>query len=332
MLKSCFKRFVINSTLLLFFFNMKIDNHIAQLLYRYQCVTVPGFGAFLTQILSAEVNQFNNTFLPPRKVISFNALLKNNDGLLANYIAESNKISYEMAVMLIENAVVDWKQTLANNKSIAIEKIGVLIANKNGNLVFEPAKDANFLTTSFGLSEFALGTIQRNAIASEKKLLVDVKSAPLEISYQPKSNFLKYAAAVTIGLGTFALIGNNIYNKKIATQNQLVQLEVQKEVHQKIQEATFVIPNPFEKSNVAIAESEMAFHIVAGKFRNLKNAERLTQKLSKLGYKPHVLGKDNDGLSQVIFGSYPSFGTAQKALDSIQKNENPEAWILIKKL
>lgn len=311
---------------------MKIDNHIAQLLYRFQCVTVPGFGAFLTQILSAEVNQFNNTFLPPRKVISFNALLKNNDGLLANHIAESNNISYEVAVMLIENAVADWKQTLANNKSTVLEKVGVLTVNKNGNLVFEPAKDSNFLATSFGLNEFVLGAIQRNTIASEPKLPIEVKSAPLEISYQPKSNFLKYAAAVTIGLGTFGLIGNNIYNKKIATQNQLVQLEVQKEVHQKIQEATFVISNPFESSNVSIAEADMAFHIVAGKFRNLKNAERLTQKLSKLGYKPHVLSKDNDGLSQVIFGSYPSFGMAQMALDSIQKNENPEAWILIKKL
>jgi hypothetical protein len=37
-------------------------------------------------------------------------------------------------------------------------------------------------------------------------------------------------------------------------------------------------------------------------------------------------------LSQVIFGSYPTFGTAQLALESIQKNENPDAWILIKKL
>ena len=311
---------------------MKIDNHIAQLLYRFQCVTVPGFGAFLTQILSAEVNQFNNTFLPPRKVISFNALLKNNDGLLANHIAESNNISYETAVMMIENSVADWKRALENNKSMVIEKIGTLTANKSGNLIFEPAKDSNFLATSFGLNEFALGAIQRNAIAAETKVLFDVKPAPLEVSYPSKSNFLKYAAAVTIGLGTFALIGNNIYNKKIVTQNQLVQFEVQKEVHQKIQEATFVISNPFENCDVSVPESEMAFHIVAGKFRNLKNAERLTQRLRKIGYKPQVLDKDHDGLSQVIFGSYPSFGKAQMALDSIQKNENPEAWILIKKL
>ena len=84
---------------------MKIELYIAQLLYRYQCVTIPGFGAFLTEIQSAKLNESTNSFSPPKKMIAFNANLKNNDGLLANHIALAEKTSYEYAVSKIQYEV-----------------------------------------------------------------------------------------------------------------------------------------------------------------------------------------------------------------------------------
>ena len=41
---------------------MKIEQYISQLLYRYQCVTVPGFGAFLTEFQSAQLDKTNVSF------------------------------------------------------------------------------------------------------------------------------------------------------------------------------------------------------------------------------------------------------------------------------
>jgi hypothetical protein len=58
---------------------MNIEPYIAQLLYRYQCVTVPGFGAFLTEI--NRLSGLKSIHFSPKKMISFNANLKNNDGL-----------------------------------------------------------------------------------------------------------------------------------------------------------------------------------------------------------------------------------------------------------
>ncbi|MEO0060366.1 MAG: hypothetical protein RLZZ312_2013 [Bacteroidota bacterium] len=311
---------------------MKIDLYISQLLYRYQCVTVPGFGAFLTTFYSAEVNEFTNTFSAPRKLISFNALLQNNDGILANHIVENQKISYENAILIIENAVTEWQQLLQGQKTISISKIGILSENKNQKIVFEPLPNTNFLMSSFGLNQFISQDIARICKSDVIKDPQTIFEPKLDIIHHSKPNYLKYAASVAIGLGAFGFVGNSFYNQHVAAKNQIVQLEVQKEVQQKIQQATFVIPNPLDYVNANIPESEMVFHIVAGKFRNLKNAKRLTSKLQKLGFKPQVLAKDPDGLSQVIFGSYPTFGTAQLALESIQKNENPDAWILIKKL
>jgi len=80
---------------------MQLENYISDLLYRYDCVTVPEFGAFLTNRVSAKVHASTNSFYPPKKVLSFNEQLKNNDGLLANYIAEVEKIPYAVATAKI---------------------------------------------------------------------------------------------------------------------------------------------------------------------------------------------------------------------------------------
>ena len=82
---------------------MTLANHINDLLYRYECVIVPGFGGFITNEISASVNHYTHTFHPPMKQISFNSNLQNNDGLLANYISSIENISFNEALNLINN-------------------------------------------------------------------------------------------------------------------------------------------------------------------------------------------------------------------------------------
>ena len=46
---------------------MQLEKHISELLYRYECVTVPGFGAFLTHYKSARLDVSQHAFYPPHK-------------------------------------------------------------------------------------------------------------------------------------------------------------------------------------------------------------------------------------------------------------------------
>ena len=89
---------------------MLIQGYIKELLFKHECVTIPNFGAFLTRSIST-IN-INNVFYPPRKNVSFNSLLKSNDGILAHFMAQKKKISYEQALRLIEKEVIIWKQRL----------------------------------------------------------------------------------------------------------------------------------------------------------------------------------------------------------------------------
>lgn len=312
---------------------MKIEHYIAQLLYRYQCVSVPGFGAFLTEIQPAQL--LEDAFYPPKKQVSFNFHLKNNDGLLASHIALSEKISYEQAVQKIEENVSDWKTSLQLFQPITLKNIGELTLNTENNLVFRPVDSINYLTASFGLSQFVSPKVQREIYQQEVEALEE--KAPIIFTPERRSKqvYLKYAAIFVVGLGLISVFGNQYYNnyqEQIATETMMVEKSVQKQVENKIQEATFFIETPLPAVKLNIKEDKFSYHIVAGAFRNEENADKVFKKLSSKGFKAKRISVTRHGLHPVIYGSFATYAEAQKEMTKIQKTENKEAWLLIQDL
>jgi nucleoid DNA-binding protein len=315
---------------------MKIEHHISQLLYRYQCVTVPGFGAFLTEIKSAQLVEISNTFYPPKKVISFNVNVKNNDGLLANHIAQTERLSYAEAVEQIEDAVQNWKKELHTSNSVSIKNIGKLSLNTENNIIFEPLESLNYLTDAFGLASFISPPVKREVYKKEVEVLEEktpIQFTPEKRGAQP---WLKYAAIFAVGLGMAGFFGNQWYNKKIATETLLVEKAVQQKIESKIQQATFFIENPISSVSLTLdetsAEEAMNYHVVAGAFRNEANAIRATQDLINLGYKAKKLDANKHGLFPVLIGSYPTMEAASDAKISAQNTHTKDAWILIQEI
>lgn len=311
---------------------MNIQPYIAQLLYRYQCVTVPGFGAFLTEIQSAQWVESANSFFPPKKLISFNANLKNNDGLLANHIAQSEKTSYEYAVSAIQYEVLTWKIALEANGMFTIKNIGDISLNADGNLVFTPADQANYLSSSFGLTSFVSPAVKREIFEQKMEALEETKVIALDTEERTGSSYLKYAAIFILGLSLTASVGYSVYQNQITSETVLVETAVQKQVQNKIQEATFFIKNPLPAVTLSIKENKMSYHVVAGAFREEKNAQKIFERLSKLGYKAKRIAPNKYGLFPVLYGSYSTIGEAEKAKKEIQEKDNPEAWLLIQSL
>ena len=314
---------------------MKIELYIAQLLYRYQCVTVPGLGAFLTEIQSAQLNESSNSFFPPKKMISFNANLKNNDGLLANHIAQAEKTSYEYAVSAIQYEVFNWKKALEENGVYAIKNVGDLCLNGDSNILFTPYDQTNYLTNSFGLSPFVSPLVKRE-IFEQKIQAIEEKEPIVLIPETRRMNpYLKYAAIFVLGLGITGSVGYPLYQNQIATQTTLVETAVQKQVQNKIQEATFFIKSPIPAVTLSVksaAEVKMSYHIMAGVYREEKNAQKTFNQLIRLGYKARRIAPNRHGLFPVLYGSYVTIADAEKAKKEIQKKHNPEAWILIQSL
>lgn len=307
---------------------MRMEQYISQLLYRHQCVIVPGFGGFLTEFQSAKLVESTHTFYPPKKMISFNFQLKNNDGVLANYITKVEKISFEKATEQIENEVKEWKLILQNQQSLLLNQIGKLTLNVEGGLVFEPIDTLNYLTDAFGLTSIVSPPVKRALLSLEPEPKEE-KPVIVLLNEKQRPNWIKYAAVTVVGLGISGFFVNQWHQTKIA--NDLLQVEkaVQKKVEQKIQQATFFIDNPISSVSLTVAEEQKNYHIVAGAFRELKNAEKAVASLQKLGYNSRQIKPNKHGLHQVVYNSYSSLEEAQQALGEIKANHNKEAWLLV---
>jgi hypothetical protein len=309
---------------------MQIEKHISDLLYRYQCVTVPGFGAFLTEIIPAHVTGSASSFFPPKKVVSFNANVKNNDGLLANHVALQEKMSYELAVIKINEVVNEWSYLLQNRNRVVVKNIGEISVNNELNWVFEPANTVNYLTDAFGLSSFVSPEITREVLKQQVEALEE--RAPIIFTPQRKRNYsyLKYAAVFTVMLGAGTFGYKMYYDQQILEQTLIVEKKVQEKVQQQIQEATFVLSNPIPAVELALPEEKLPYHLVAGAYRSEENANKAIAELLAAGFdKAKMLPINKHDLYPVVFASFKTLKEAQAKRKAIQKSHSAEAWLLI---
>lgn len=308
---------------------MMIEKHISALLYRYQCVIVPNFGAFITESVSAKINDLSGTIAPPKKLLSFNSLLKTNDGLLANHIALEEQISYDEAKHLIDLQVQKWTADLKSNQEIYLKNIGEIKLNIEGKMIFEPLGSTNYLTSSFGLSPIVAKIVEQSTSIEKQKTIVYPKSR--------SKQWMGYAAGFLLCAGLLGSVYQ--YQKEYryyTNQSLAVEREVQEKVQQELQQATFYIQAPeiIETSQEiiekAITPSSKPYHIVAGAFRTEAKAKILTEELKKKGY-PNAtyISKSPKGMKNVVYNSYETAEAAQKELQRIISTVNKDAWIFI---
>lgn len=317
---------------------MRLEQYISDLLYRYECVIVPEFGAFLTQRKGAQLHETTNAFYPPSKVVSFNAQLTSNDGLLAHYIADILSISYDEATAKVVSATKDWKQQLQQSEAIVLKNIGDLSMNTEGNIQFNPSYHLNYLTTSFGLSSFVSPSISREVVLTtipeEKETEVlekETEKAPIAlVQDKPKYRFpWRYASAAAVVLFAVSVFGFREYQSQ---QQLTAQNKAQETVTQKIQQATFFNTNPSELPSITltVAKEIQHYHVVAGAFRVAENADKKISQLQAKGFEnASLLGQNKYGLHQVSYASFSTREEAVVALNNIKRNEAPEAWLLV---
>ena len=301
---------------------MNLANYINDLLYRYDCVIIPNFGGFVTNKIGAKIDESSSIFSPPSKQITFNSHLNVNDGLLANYIASSENISFEKASNAIALSVIKW-QTELQTKSLEIGTIGVLTLNENGKIIFEPNIKVNYLSESFGLASVESSSIERHQEIVKPLIPVVEKQEKKGIP-----TFIKYAAAAAILL-TLGLTANNAYQQD---KQQTLLANQEKALEKKIQAATFVISNPLPTIELnVVKEIAKPYHVVAGAFQIPENAEKKVNQLKEQGYNASVLGANKWGLIEVAFNSFADRNDAINNLYKIQETVSKDAWLLVKK-
>ena len=317
-----------------YFYLMEMENYISDLLYRYECVTVPGLGSFLAHAVPATHNTGSHTFFPPRKRLSFNRQISENDGLLGNYISKVENITYERALTQIRAYTRYVHNELDSGKEVVVAQVGTLsrmTENPSTNrlqegekILFEPDKSVNYLSDSFGLSTMVASSINRE---------IPPKQEPIPLIEKKRSSpeWMKYAAIGFLAVGLSGTLGY-LHLEGVESYNVAEKQKAEKKLENRIQQATFVIDSPLPTITVNAFKPEGKYHLVAGAFRNAENAEKYVGKLRDKGYKARQIGANRFGLYQVVYNSYTDPKVALSALREVRKKDNAGAWMLVQEL
>lgn len=152
----------------------ELSDIIGVLLLRNNCVVIPEFGGFVAKVVSAQIDVAKGVITPPKKALSFNKNLNNNDGLLISTLAQERKISFDEASEIVSSKVREIKSTLNKGERVHFQNVGFLFTNKAGAISFEQDRFFNLLLSSYGLSNV-------HFVAEEK-----VESAPEKLEKKTK--------------------------------------------------------------------------------------------------------------------------------------------------
>lgn len=133
-----------------------VQNHIKELLYEQDCVVIPDFGGFVTSFECAQIEKSQRYISAPQKWLAFNALLKSDDGLLANFIASQEKVSREDANIKIKSFVEQVRTSIRKEAHFYMDNLGTFTENEEAKMQFQPYTNGNFFGESFGMGNLSL--------------------------------------------------------------------------------------------------------------------------------------------------------------------------------
>lgn len=345
----------------------KIEQYIAELLYKHECVIVPQFGGFVARHLPASISNDGALISPPSKSILFNKNLQNNDGLLVNFIMEAQGLSYNEANEQVIKFAHNCSSSLQSKQRLEIHGVGVLFLNAEHSIQFEPQADVNYLIESFGLF-----SVNAEEIVSQKAEKI-IELSDRKVVVEKENNSKKYLriaaislAAPMLALGIFFSLSNkqmkNTVTSAFGISTESASYEKSNYKNSAYTYTAKPAPNVIVDANgyagIALAENDYVFvnvsdtvaadktvvkkvlhhvvknnnaigkyKIVVGCFSVEENAQRLVNTLHDRNIDASITGKNKNGLHVVSAGSTNNVDEARMLLQTIRQNY-PSAWMM----
>ena len=304
---------------------MEINQYIKELLLLNDCVIIPEFGGFVANYKPATVE--NNQFFPPTKEIAFNNKLISNDGLLINYISDSEGSNYFDARQKLASFVEETLLNLERNRNIYFEGVGYLHYDSRENLQFEPQQKQNLLVESYGLQNFSYEKLYQRQMP-KPAFKVEYRE-PNPVIFR-KRTLQKLIVTVPLLLAMALIPMKN--NKEYLSKSDLGMWEA-------LTQSAPVAAAPAQEQNVTeftanattSATEQFRYFMIGGSFKSEENATKYIHQLNEKGYSGRDLGIFN-GLHLIAMKGFATIGEAQKELNSfLYQNPQSGVWIHISK-
>ena len=345
---------------------MELRRHIEILLLSHDCVIVPNLGGFMAHHVAARYDKADGMFIPPCRLLGFNAQLNMSDSVLAQSYADAYDLSFPEAVRRVEHEVSLLKERIAKNGRYDFASLGTLSVNSDGRYEFEPCP-AGILTPSlYGFGAFEMPLL-RHAVPSQ--VVLDTK--PMSIihpasthrnsklatimsqindNYQPseektisiKVSLLRNLAVTAVAAVALILFarpvpaGEDVASASTTSEAGMLSLPSQEASSASESTADLSIVGGLEKMSRMIEESQEegvipesgAFTIVLAYSLPLENAKMFLSDIKSKGARKAVLMTYN-GENVIAYGSYTERGDAYVQLQELIASGSVESgWIM----
>ena len=308
----------------------EIALHIDFLLHTHDCIIVPGLGGFVVNETGVEKNGLWGLDAPTFELI-FNSKLTYNDGLLAESLMKTNKLSFAAASRQIDAASQMLRTKLAMSEEVEWGNLGTFKTNKENNIIFLPNK-AYVRPQFFGLSN-----------ARFKPAALTLSSASNNENTIPVRSTLRYVStAIAVAMLFFLMVVSYNSNSSVSQHAEIVSKPLifgnspsRTQMSKATQPTTVAIANNSTASetdnaiNTTQQSSTKKFYIVVGVYEVRDVAEKTLSKLKEQGFVNASMIERPTRLD-VYSNSFSSREEAQTYLQQFHA-DNPsyrDAWIL----
>ena len=204
-----------------------ISGYIREMLFRHDCVIIPGFGAFIGNYFPARTDRREGLFQPPSRKITFNRHLTGNDGLLIGHISSGLGTGYGEARDIVLAWADDLRRKIMTGNPVPIDHLGTFSLNYEGAIVFEPDTTVNYLLSSYGLTAY-----HRQPVAGMdvRKMVLEKRREP-SVSQPSVRSLLTRAAVIIPVMVALALVpfNDHLFKRNIeeSTLNPLARAELE---------------------------------------------------------------------------------------------------------
>lgn len=301
---------------------VEINQYVKELLLLNDCVIIPEFGGFVANYKPATIE--NNQFSAPTKEIAFNNKLVSNDGLLINYIAETERIDYFSAKQKLSSFVEETMMNLERNRNVKFEGVGYLHYDSKENLLFEPQIKHNLLIDSYGLQDFSFEKLyQRQMPKPAFKIKEHTGALPI-IFEKRKLKRLVVALPLLMAMALIPIKNNKQYIAKSDLGMWETLLHSSPSVAVPAEDATTA---QYEANLTTSNTTKYSYYIIGGSFKSEENAIKYIEQLKIKGYTGQNLGIIK-GWHRIAMKGFSTFEDAQQELNHLlYKNPQSGLWI-----
>lgn len=286
---------------------LRIVPHIERLLLIHDCVIIPHFGGFVSQVNPAFFSEADALYHPSYKVITFNATLQHNDGLLNEAYMQLYRVNYRKAQLMLDEDIDILKQALNRYKQAEIGSLGMLSLGEEDQLIFQASSIRSPFIDAYGLPSFYFAPLNQKQSLSQKPSKLNSNH---DIYYIPVNRkWLKLTASVAAAVGLFLLVSTPV-----------------KDVNTAAYTASF-IPSSYSFSETVVTPTVISGIVNTAKL-SLLDKEEIADTTSKVVEKEienTIEKKATERIKQpkmfhIVIASFPTESQANEFINNVDKN------------